>query len=62
MGTKNYLLRLIHLSKYFGGLKATEDVNMDIEEGEMHCLIGPNGAGKSTIFRMIMGEYKPTKG
>lgn len=62
MGNKNYLLRLVHLSKYFGGLKATEDVNMDIEEGEMHCLIGPNGAGKSTIFRMIMGEYKPTKG
>lgn len=59
---KKYILQTRHLSKYFGGLKATEDVSIDIEEGEIHCLIGPNGAGKSTIFRMIMGEYKPTRG
>lgn len=57
-----YILQIKHLSKFFGGLKAVEDVTMNIEYGEMHCLIGPNGAGKSTIFRMIMGEYKPTAG
>ncbi|MBC8584514.1 ABC transporter ATP-binding protein [Youxingia wuxianensis] len=56
------ILELKGLSKYFGGIKANDDVNMSIERGELHCLIGPNGAGKSTIFRMIMGEYPPTKG
>ena len=49
------ILELKGLSKYFGGIKANDDVNMSIERGELHCLIGPNGAGKSTIFRMIMG-------
>lgn len=56
------ILELKGLSKYFGGIKANEDVNMTILKGELHCLIGPNGAGKSTIFRMIMGEYPPTRG
>lgn len=56
------ILELKGLSKYFGGIRANDNVNMKIEGGELHCLIGPNGAGKSTIFRMIMGEYPPSKG
>ncbi len=56
------LLELHGVCKYFGGLKAVDDVSLDIENGALHCLIGPNGAGKTTIFKLIMGIYPPTKG
>ncbi len=46
----------------FGGLKAVNDVNIRIDEGELIGLIGPNGAGKTTIFNLITGIYKPTTG
>jgi branched-chain amino acid transport system ATP-binding protein len=51
-----------HLSMYFGGLKAVDDVSFAIAEGAIHGLIGPNGAGKTTIFNCISGLYKPTQG
>jgi branched-chain amino acid transport system ATP-binding protein len=50
------------LNKHFGGLHVAADVNLALEEGEIHCLIGPNGAGKSTLFRLILGEHAPTSG
>ncbi len=50
------------LNKRFGGLHVTADVNLALEEGEIHCLIGPNGAGKSTLFRLILGEHAPSSG
>ena len=50
------------LNKHFGGLHVTADVNLALEEGEIHCLIGPNGAGKSTLFRLILGEHAPSSG
>ena len=56
------LIELQGACKYFGGLKAVDDVNLTVEEGALHCLIGPNGAGKTTIFKLIMGIYPPTKG
>lgn len=46
----------------FGGLKAVNDVNIQIYKGELIGLIGPNGAGKTTIFNLITGIYKPTTG
>lgn len=46
----------------FGGLKAVQDFNMDLKEGELLGLIGPNGAGKTTVFNMITGVYAPTEG
>ena len=46
----------------FGGLKAVNDVNIEIYKGELIGLIGPNGAGKTTIFNLITGIYKPTTG
>lgn len=46
----------------FGGLKAVNDVNMQIYPGELVGLIGPNGAGKTTIFNLITGIYQPTSG
>lgn len=56
------LLETRTLNKHFGGLHVTADVNLQLREGEIHCLIGPNGAGKSTLFRLILGEYTPTSG
>lgn len=62
MSKEAILLELKHVGKYFGGLRAVDDINIKVESGDLHCLLGPNGAGKSTIFKMIMGVYKPTTG
>lgn len=56
------LLQTVNLNKSFGGLHVTNNVNLAIETGEVHCLIGPNGAGKSTLFRLLLGEYAPSSG
>jgi ABC-type branched-subunit amino acid transport system ATPase component len=55
-------LQTVNLNKSFGGLHVTNNVNLAIETGEIHCLIGPNGAGKSTLFRLLLGEYAPSSG
>jgi ABC-type branched-subunit amino acid transport system ATPase component/ABC-type branched-subunit amino acid transport system permease subunit len=56
------LLRIEHLSRNFGGLRAVEDVSLDVKEGDRHAIIGPNGAGKSTLFNLITGQLKPSSG
>jgi ABC-type uncharacterized transport system ATPase subunit len=56
------LLETQALHKHFGGLQVTNDVNLALVEGEVHCLIGPNGAGKSTLFRLLLGEFAPSAG
>jgi len=57
-----YLLETRDLTKYFGGLSATNGVDIKVAPGEIRCLIGPNGAGKSTLFKLILGTYEPTAG
>jgi branched-chain amino acid transport system ATP-binding protein len=61
-GTKSALLRVRGLTKRFGGLLATNDLDLDIWPGELHALIGPNGAGKTTALAQIAGEIFPTAG
>lgn len=56
------LLETRKLAKYFGGLKAIENLDFYIDEGEIVGLIGPNGAGKTTFFNCVTGMYAPTKG
>lgn len=56
------LLKTTNLGISFGGLRAVDDVNMEIKDGELIGLIGPNGAGKTTIFNLLTGVYKPTNG
>jgi branched-chain amino acid transport system permease protein len=56
------ILRVINLSKMFGGLKAVSDVSFDLAAGEILGLIGPNGAGKTTLFNLLSGALKPTGG
>ena len=55
-------LGIANLAKSFGALKATDDVSLDLREGEIHALIGPNGAGKSTLINQIAGTLKPDRG
>ncbi len=56
------LLEIRHLMKYFPGIKALDDVQLDIRAGEVHALIGENGAGKSTLVKIVTGVYTPTGG
>lgn len=56
------LLSIKNLGIQFGGLRAVDEFNLDIEKGELYGLIGPNGAGKTTVFNMLTGVYKPTAG
>ena len=58
----NTVLKANNISIVFGGLKAVENFNIEIKEGELVGLIGPNGAGKTTVFNMLTGVYVPTSG
>ena len=50
------------LSRHFGGLRAVDGVDLQVQEGAIHSVIGPNGAGKTTLFNLISGTLKPTRG
>ena len=56
------ILNVRALVKNFAGLVATDNVDLTVEDGEIHALIGPNGAGKSTLIAQLMGELRPTSG
>ena len=55
-------IRTERLAKRFGGVVATEGVDLAIRRGEIRCIIGPNGAGKSTLFSLLCGIYRPDAG
>lgn len=56
------ILNVRGLVKRFGGLLATDHVDLTVQPGEIHALIGPNGAGKTTLISQLMGELKPNEG
>ena len=56
------VLSAVGLVKTFGGIKATQDVTLNIKHGARHALIGPNGAGKTTLINLLTGVLKPTSG
>jgi branched-chain amino acid transport system ATP-binding protein len=57
-----HLLELINISKEFGKLAAIEDIELNVEEGEVLGIVGPNGSGKTTLINVISGYYRPTRG
>lgn len=58
----NYILTLKNITKEFPGVKALDDVTINIERGTIHGLVGENGAGKSTLIKVLAGIYQPNKG
>ena len=55
MGT---ILSVKNISKSFPGVKALDDVSLDVKRGEIHALLGENGAGKSTFIKIVSDVYK----
>ncbi|MGF7089168.1 ribose transport system ATP-binding protein [Kroppenstedtia sanguinis] len=60
--TPDYIVQMSHISKYFGGVTALEDVQLNVVRGEIHALIGENGAGKSTLMKILAGAYPRDEG
>jgi len=56
------MIRVENISKHFGGIKAVDNVSINIARGSITGLIGPNGAGKTTLFNIIAGLYTPSAG
>jgi branched-chain amino acid transport system ATP-binding protein len=56
------LLKVVSLTKYFGGIRAVDQVTFSIKKGEVTGIIGPNGAGKTTLFNLITGFIRPERG
>lgn len=56
------MIKLIHLTKIYKGLRAVDDLNLEVKEGTLFGFLGPNGAGKTTTIKMMAGVLKPTSG
>lgn len=56
------MIKVEHISKQFGSLKALDDVSLEVSKGEIVCLLGPSGSGKSTLIRAINGLETPESG
>ncbi len=58
----DYILKLKGITKQFPGVRALDDVSVNVERGTIHGLVGENGAGKSTLIKILAGIYQPTAG
>ena len=56
------ILQIERLTKRFGALIANDDIDLELQEGELHAVIGPNGAGKTTFISQLAGELEPSHG
>ena len=56
------VLKVENVTMQFGGVVAVDNLNLEINQGEIVALIGPNGAGKTTAFNVVTGVYQPTNG
>ncbi|MGP4067985.1 ABC transporter ATP-binding protein [Halobacillus sp. B29] len=57
-----YVIEMLNIRKEFPGIVANDNINLQVEKGEIHALLGENGAGKSTLMNVLFGLYQPEKG
>ncbi len=57
-----YVIEMLHITKEFPGIKANDDITLQLRKGEIHALLGENGAGKSTLMSVLFGLYQPDAG
>ena len=57
-----YVIEMLGISKEFPGIKANDNVTLQLKKGEIHALLGENGAGKSTLMSVLFGLYQPESG
>ena len=57
-----YVIEMLHITKDFPGVRANDDISLQLRRGEIHALLGENGAGKSTLMSILFGLYAPDKG
>ena len=60
--TQDYVIEMLHITKIFPGIKANDDITLQLKRGEIHALLGENGAGKSTLMSVLFGLYQPEEG
>ena len=60
--TPQYVIEMNHITKEFPGIKANDDITLQLKKGEIHALLGENGAGKSTLMSVLFGLYQPEAG
>lgn len=58
----DYIIEMLNIVKDFPGIRANDDITLQIKKGEIHALLGENGAGKSTLMSVLFGMYKPESG
>ena len=61
-GAYPYVIEMLHITKEFPGIKANDDITLQLKRGEIHALLGENGAGKSTLMSVLFGLYQPEQG
>ena len=59
---EDYVIEMLHITKEFPGIKANDDITLQLKRGEIHALLGENGAGKSTLMSVLFGLYQPEQG
>jgi len=62
MNESDYVIEMLNITKDFPGIRANDNINLQLRKGEVHALLGENGAGKSTLMSVLFGLYQPESG